>query len=102
MLYEILYCAMVAEQKKYREWLLSLPPQVILRYAREYSIREKILSVVSDKELPNVHAKVLMQSFTPLADIARYVLMVQTNEEDIIMDCIDILTDDMLRESGDK
>ena len=102
MFYEILYCAMVAEQKKYREWLLSLPPQVILRYAREYSIREKILSVVSDKELANVHAKVLMQSSTPLADITRYVRMFKTNEEDIIMDSIDILIDDMLRESGDK
>nr|WP_297934581.1 DUF3848 domain-containing protein [uncultured Lachnoclostridium sp.] len=98
MLREILYCAIVAEQKKYREWLLHLPPQEILYHTREYSIREDIIVALEQKELTEAQVKALMQSSTPLADIVRYVWNVETNEMDVIMDSIEILADDILKE----
>lgn len=38
-----LYQKMFAEQEKYREWLLSQPPEEILHHAYEYVMREDIL-----------------------------------------------------------
>ena len=94
MLYGILYLTMMAEQKEYQEWILSLPPQIILRYAREYSTRERILSALEYEELSEVQVRALMQSSTPLADIVRYVWDVETN--DSIIDCIETLTKDRI------
>ena len=38
-----LYQKMFAEQKTYREWLLSQPSEEILNHTYEYTVREDIL-----------------------------------------------------------
>ena len=38
-----LFEKMFAEQKTYRAWLLSQPPEEILNHAYEYTVREDIL-----------------------------------------------------------
>lgn len=40
----------------------------------------------------------LLDSPTPLEDVVRCVYRVETNEMDVIMDCIEILADDRLRQ----
>lgn len=41
-----------AEQDKYREWLLSQPPEEILNHTYEYTVREDILCTVENGEFP--------------------------------------------------
>ena len=38
-----LYKKVFAEQEKYREWLLSQPPDEILNHCYEYTVREDIV-----------------------------------------------------------
>lgn len=38
-----LYKKVFAEQEKYREWLLSQPPNEILNHCYEYTVREDIV-----------------------------------------------------------
>ncbi len=39
----LLYDKMKAEQDKYRDWLLSQPPEEILNHTYEYTMREDIV-----------------------------------------------------------
>ena len=41
-----LYEKMFEAQEKYREWLLSQPPEEILNHAYEYTIREDIILAI--------------------------------------------------------
>ena len=71
-----LYQKMFAEQEKYREWLLSQPPEEILHHAYEYVMREDILLSLEYNSLTGRQAKALEKSPSPLQDIfqARYFL----------------------------
>lgn len=64
-----LYEKMSAEQEKYRDWLLSQPPEEILNHTYEYTIREDILMSSEFHELPDAEAQALLKSRTPLADV---------------------------------
>ena len=44
-----LYQKMFAEQKTYREWLLSQPSEEILNHTYEYTVREDIWQTVADR-----------------------------------------------------
>lgn len=64
-----LYEKVSSEQERYRRWLLNQSPEVILSCACEYSIRESIILMLKEDELPNVTVETLLKSRTPLADV---------------------------------
>ena len=45
-----LYKKVFAEQEKYREWLLSQPPDEILNHCYEYTVREDIVLALEESE----------------------------------------------------
>ena len=64
-----LYKKVSAEQDAYREWLLSQPPDEILHHTHEYSVREDIVLALEYHDLTDNHARALLKSPSPLADI---------------------------------
>ena len=64
-----LYQRMTAEQEQYRNWLLGQPPDMILNHASDYAIRETILQMAKEDELPPAQAGTLLKSRTPPADV---------------------------------
>lgn len=64
-----LYEKMFAEQKKFKDWLLSQPPSEILNHTYEYTVREDILMSLEYHDLPSSQAKALLKSPCPLADV---------------------------------
>ena len=47
----LLYDKMKAEQDKYRDWLLSQPPEEILNHTYEYTMREDIVMCIKNTVL---------------------------------------------------
>ena len=45
-----LYEKMFAEQQRYREWLLSQPPDEILNHCYEFTVREDIVLALEKRE----------------------------------------------------
>ena len=66
-----LYERMVAEQQKYKAWLLEQPPNVILDNACKFTVREDIVMEMEVLELTDAQAAALLRSRTPLADVYR-------------------------------
>lgn len=59
---------MFAEQERYRQHLLTLPPEEILDSAYEYTIREDILLSLEYNDLTNKQCQALLKSEHPLQD----------------------------------
>lgn len=57
-----LYEKMEAEQKQYREWLLTQPPDEILNHTYEYTMRQDILIAMEEQRLSDKQARVLLKS----------------------------------------
>ena len=70
-----LHQRMTAEQEHYRKWLLGQPPDKMLSHALEYAIREDIVEMAKEGELPLGQAGTLLKSRTPLQD--RYTVLDQ-------------------------
>ena len=51
-----LYKKVFAEQEKYREWLLSQPPDEILNHCYEYTVREDIVLALEEYDLSDIYA----------------------------------------------
>lgn len=64
-----LYEKMFAEQEKYRNWLLSQPPEEILNHTYEYTVREDVLMSLEYHNLSDSQAQALLKSPSPLADV---------------------------------
>ena len=60
---------MFAEQKRYRQRLLAMTPEEILRSAYEFTVKEDILLSLEYNDLSPRQAKALLKSSTPLADV---------------------------------
>lgn len=71
-----LYKKVFAEQEKYREWLLSQPPDEILNHCYEYTVREDIVLALEEYDLSDKQCKALLKSPSPLADIYAFDLNV--------------------------
>ena len=97
-LHTLLYKRMAEEQDRRRAWLVGLPPEEILNYAYGHCVRQDILTAMQDMELTEEQLLALLDSPTPLEDVVRYVYKVETNEMDVITDCIEILANDRLRQ----
>ncbi len=92
-----LYEKMFAEQEKYREWLLTQPPEEILNHAYEYTIREDIVLALEYHNLSREQASVLLESPSPLADVFKDFEKIETNHMDNVWDCIESRADDILK-----
>lgn len=46
----LLYDKMKAEQDKYKDWLLSQPPEEILNHTYEYTMREDIVMCMEEMD----------------------------------------------------
>ena len=51
---------MEAEQDRYRAWLVEQPQTEILKYTREYVIRENILIALKERDLTTPQAEMLL------------------------------------------
>lgn len=60
---------MFAEQERYRQHLLTLPPEEILNSAYEYTIREDILLSLEDNDLTDKQCRALLKSPCTLSDV---------------------------------
>lgn len=83
-----LYEKMFAEQEQYREWLLGQPPEEILNYTYEYTVREDILMSLEYHDLSDSQAQALMLSPSPLADVFKEWENRETDYMDNIWDTI--------------
>ena len=97
-----LYERMAAEQKKFREWLLTQPPNVILDHACAYTVREDIVMEMSALELPEVQARALLKSKTPLADVYKEWQKTETHHMEDLRDGIENRADAVIRAEKEK
>ena len=87
---------MSSEQDKYRDWLISQPPEEILNHAYEYSVREDILMAMEYIDLPADQAKALLSSPAPLDEIYNDFEQIEGDHMDIIRGCIETRAKDIL------
>ncbi len=97
-----LYQRMSAEQEQYRKWLLGQPPGEILNHAAEYTVREDIVIEMSELELSDAQAKVLLRSQTPLADIYKEWNKTETHHMDDVREVIEARADAVIRAEKEK
>ena len=63
-----LYKKVFAEQEKYREWLLSQPPDEILNHCYEYTVREDIVLALEESTMRSreISASIIIQNLAQL------------------------------------
>lgn len=92
-----LYEKMSAEQDKFRDWLLTQPPEEILKHTYEYTVREDIVMAMEELDLSSGQAAALLASPSPLDDIFREFQNLETDYMDTIRTCIETRSDDMCK-----
>lgn len=97
-----LYEKMKAEQDKYRDWLITQPPEEILNHTYEYTIREDILMCMEEAELTPKQAKALLKSPCPLGDCYEVFRDREDNHMDDIRDSIDSMANRIICENHKK
>ena len=97
-----LFQQMTAAQAKYRAWLLTQPPNVILDHACAYTVREDILMEMSVLELSDAQVKALLKSHNPLADIYNEWNKTETHHMDDVRDVIEARADAVIRAEKEK
>ena len=83
-----LYKKVFAEQEKYREWLLSQPPNEILNHCYEYTVREDILMSLEYHDLEDSQARALLKSGKPLKQIFERWENQETSYMDTVWDTV--------------
>lgn len=97
-----LYQRMTAAQAKYRAWLLTQPPNVILDHACAYTVREDIVMEMSALELPEAQVRALLKSKTPLADIYNEWNKTETHHMEDLRDVIEARAEAVIRAEKEK
>lgn len=83
-----LYEKMSVEQDKFRDWLLTQPPEEILKHTYEYTVREDIVMTVEQLSMADGRAAALLTSPSPLADVFEEFQNLETDYMDTIRECI--------------
>lgn len=91
-----LYKKMFAEQKDYKDWLLSQPAEEILRYAYEFVMREDILLSLEYNDLSDRYATVLLNMDKPLAAIFSKLEHAESPHMEHVWDCVEQCAKDTL------
>lgn len=97
-----LYEKMIAEQGKYRDWLLSQSPEEVLKHTYEYTVREDILMSLECHDLTDGQAKALLKSPSPLSDVFKEFENRETEYMDQVWDCIRSRADEVLKREQKK
>ena len=97
-----LYQQITAAQAKYRAWLLTQPPNVILDHACAYTVREDIVMEMSALELPEAQVKALLKSHNPLADIYKEWNKTETHHMEDLRDVIEARADAVIQAEKEK
>ena len=92
-----LYEKMFAEQQRYREWLLSQPPDEILNHCYEFTVREDIVLALEYHDLSDKQCNALLQSRSPLADVFKDFEKRETDHMDNIRDTIECRANAIIR-----
>ena len=90
-------CRDELEQEKYREWLLSQPPNEILNHCYEYTVREDIVLALEEYDLSDKQCKALLKSPSPLADVFKNFEKRETDHMDNIRDTIECRANAVIR-----
>ena len=98
----LLYDKMKAEQDKYRDWLLSQPPEEILNHTYEYTMREDIVMCMEELELSPKQAKALLRSPCPLDDVYKEFKDREVEHMDTIRDSIETRAHDVLKRDKNR
>ncbi len=98
---EELYNKMEAEQEKYKEWILSHPPEEILNHTREYTIREDILMAMEFHDLPAEQAQALLNSPSPLGDVFREWDKQDSSYMEELGETVELRVEDVLKARGE-
>ena len=101
-----LYQKMFAEQEKYRDWLLTQPPDEILHHCYEYTVREDIVLALEEYDLSDKQCKALLKSPCPRADVFKDFEKRESDYMDNIRDTIEcranaVIRADFIREQRD-
>lgn len=94
-----LYEKMFAEQEKYRQWLLTQPPDEILNHAYEYTIRNDTLLSLEYNDLNSKQAQALLKSPCPLDDVFKVWEKQETGHMRDIFDTMEARANAVLREA---
>ena len=97
-----LYQQITAAQAKYRAWLLTQPPNVILDHACAYTVREDIVMEMSALELPEAQVKALLKSHNPLADVYKEWNKTETHHMEDLRDVIEACADAVIQAEKEK
>ena len=97
-----LYERMVAEQQKYKAWLLEQPPNVILDNACKYTVREDIVMEMEVLKLTTYIAAALLRSRTPLADVYKAWQQAETNHMNDVRDVIEARANAIIQAEKEK
>lgn len=97
-----LYQQITAAQAKYRAWLLTQPPNVILDHACAYTVREDIVMEMSALELPEAQVKALLKSHNPLADIYKEWNKTETHHMEDLRDVIEARANAVIQAEKEK
>ncbi len=93
---------MSAELDKFRDWLLTQPPEEILEHTFEYSMKGNIVLLIDNAELSDSQLKALMCSHTPLADVYKVFDNMDTGLMDTIQSCLEDRADTVLKLQQEK
>lgn len=94
-----LYNKMAAEQKEFRDWLLTQPPATILEHAYEYIVREDIVMAMECLDLSDEKAAVLLASPSPVGDVYGDFQDIETDYMDILRECIEERAESVCRQN---
>lgn len=92
-----LYQKMFAEQEKYRDWLMTQPPDEILHHCYEYTVREDIVLALEYHDLSDKQCQALLKSPTPLADVYRKFEKQEFGYMDHVQDVIEARANAVIR-----
>lgn len=95
---ENLYEKVLAEQQKYREWLMSQPPDEILNHCYEYTVREDIVMAMEDIKLTDKQSAALLNSPSPLSDVYKTFNSWELGHMETIRDAIESRANAVIRQ----
>ncbi len=97
-----LYKKMFAEQEAFRDWLLGQEPTEILNHTYEYTVREDILMALENNDICDEQAAALLKLPAPLSDVFSDFEKRETGYMDIVLDCITVRADEVLRDERER
>ena len=88
-----------AEMEQFKSWLLTQPPEEILKHAYTYAVKQDILLELDSIELTEEQARALLQSPTPLEDLYKALDKWDVNMMADIQECIENRADAVIAEN---